>query len=288
MPARKWKQESLLMGKKGLSGASQSKSILSICLFSSLCHWVEWNWAVKHAWRCGCPGMIVPVQWCASLGGVLTPWQQRLSRLLCACHSSHPRVYALFRNRGNCQFKSECSLAFALFGMLSSCWQWSPKGNCLPLHPLLMQILYYFVGLLLLTWRWESTSWMDLQPRLVITDAGTSFLWGCVTAAVMACGHKQDRFLGRQVLFIYLFIRSRSSWKKLAAFWAFELQFQIWTGVFKRPSNFSSYTNWSNNGYHFFFFLQFLPFLISQGLICISPTHPPMLEGELNEVQEWE
>lgn len=157
-----------------------------------------------------------------------------------------------------------------------------------PLHPLLMKTLYYFVGLLLLTQRWESTSWMDLQPRLVITDAGTAFLWGCVTAAVMVCGHKQDRFLGRQALFIYLFIRSRSSWKKLAAFWAYELQFQIWTGVFKSSSNFSSYTNWSNNGYYFFFFLQFLPFLISQGLICISPTHPSMLEGELNEVQEWE
>lgn len=101
--------------------------------------------------------MIVPVEWCASLGGALTPRQQWPRRLLCASHRNLPLIDTLFKSRGNCPFGSECFLAPAPSGMLSSCSQWSPNGNRFPLHPLFIQTLHYFAGLLLLTVGWEST-----------------------------------------------------------------------------------------------------------------------------------
>lgn len=114
----------------------------------------------------------MPVERCASLGGVLTPWQQWLGGLLCASHRYLPLIDTLFKHRGNCQFRSECFLAPAPSGMLTSCSQWFPNGNWSPLHPLFIQTLHYFAGLLLLTMGWEST--LFLLPTIL----RESSFWG--------------------------------------------------------------------------------------------------------------
>lgn len=146
MPARKGKQESLLMGKKGLSGASQSKSISVFSLLYIV--------GLSRLEQSGMPGGV------AGLGQ------------LCPCPSDVSSPCGSSGSAGCCVQVTDISLSSMHYlrvgesansdpnapsGMLSSCCQLSHNENWSLLHPLFIQTLHYFTGLLLLTRGWEST-----------------------------------------------------------------------------------------------------------------------------------
>lgn len=138
MPTMKAKQESLLMGKKGLSGASQSKSISVFSPFISLARDKLSSQACLEVWlsRDDCAQGGMCLSWrCPH------PWQQGLSGLLCVSHRYRVRIDKVFKSRGGRQFGSECYLAPAPSGILSSSSQQSPDENWVPVHLFFMQTL---------------------------------------------------------------------------------------------------------------------------------------------------
>lgn len=134
MPARKGEQESLLMGKKGLSGASQSKSI---SVFSPF--YIVGSSQTEQSSMPG--GVAVLGRWCRQSDAcLLEVFSPRGSSSSAGCCVQITDIsLSLSKSRGSCGFGSECFLTPARSGKLSNCSRHSADGNRPLLQPLVMQ-----------------------------------------------------------------------------------------------------------------------------------------------------